>query len=73
MSARKKYKLVHDERMGSPNTTSGPIDCSIIMCTLCQKKSDKTLICPAKLERTDIGAGYDTLGDNLRSFRIVGN
>ena len=35
--------------------------------------SDKTLICPAKSNRTDIGAGYYTFGDKLSSFRSVGN
>ena len=63
--------LVHYERMGSPTTTRGPIDWS--MCTLCREQSDKTLICPAKSKRTDIGAGYDTLGDNLSSCCRVGN
>ena len=67
MSACKKYKLVQDERMGSPTTIPGPIDWSIYV--LCQEHSDTTLICPAKSKRTDIGAGYDTLGDNLSSFR----
>ena len=71
ISAWKKYKLVHDERMGSPTTTHGPINCS--MCALCREQSDKTLICPAKSNRTDIGAGYDTWADNLSSFRSVGN
>ena len=71
MSARKKYELVQGERMGSSTTTPGPIDWSI--CALCQEHSDKTLMCPAKSKRTDIGAGYDALGDNLSSFRSVGN
>ena len=71
MFARKKYKIVHDERMGSPTTTRGPINCS--MCALCREQSDKTLICPVKSNRTDIGAGYDTWADNLSSFRSVGN
>ena len=71
MSARKKYKLGHDERLGSPTTTREPIDWS--MCALCREQSDKTLICPAKSERTDIGAGYDTLCDKFRSFRSVEN
>ena len=57
--------------MGSPTTIPGPIDWS--MCALCQEHSDKTLICPAKSKRTDIGAVYDTLVDNLSSFRSVGN
>ena len=35
--------------------------------SLCKKN------CPAKSERKDIGAGYDTLGDNLSSFGSVGN
>ena len=55
ISARKKYKLVHDERMGSPTTTRGPINCS--MCALCREQSDKTLICPAKSKRRTSGLG----------------
>ena len=63
--------FVHGERMGSPTTTHGPINWSI--CALCQEHLDNPLICPAKLKRTDIGAGYDSaLGDHLRSFRSFG-
>ena len=65
MSVRKKCKLVHGERMGSPPTTPGPIDWSL--CAL-----DKPLVCPANSKRTDIGAGYDSLGDHLTSFRCAG-
>ena len=43
------------------------------VCALGQERSDKPLICPAKSKRKDIGAGYDTLGDNLSSFCSVGN
>ena len=71
MSAGKKYKLVHDEIMGSPTTTPGPIDWS--MCALCREQSDKTVICPAKSNRTDIAAGYDMWADIWSSFRSDGN
>lgn len=40
---------------------------------MCQTHSDKPLTCPAKSKRRDTGAGYDTLADNLSSFRSVGN
>ena len=70
MSARKKCKLVHGEIMGSPPTTPGPIDWSL--CALCQEHLDKPLVCPANSKRTDIGAGYDSLGDHLTSFRCAG-
>ena len=71
MSARKKCKLVQGESLRSSTATLEPIDWSL--CALCQERSDKPLICPAKSKCKDIGAGYDTLGDNLSSFRSVGN
>ena len=71
MFARKKCKLVQGESLRSSTATLEPIDWSL--CALCQERSDKSLICPAKSKRKDIGAGYDTLGDYLSSYRSVGN
>lgn len=72
MSTRKKCKLVHAESFTSPASTDthDPIDWSL--CALCQEPSSKPLNCPAKSKRTDTGAGYVTLGDNLTSFLQLG-
>ena len=72
MSAWKKCKLVRAESITSPATTAthDPIDWSL--CALCQEPSNKPLTCPAKSKRTDNGAGYVTLGDNLKSFHQLG-
>jgi hypothetical protein len=37
-------------------------------CILCQHDNKETLICPAKSTRTDTGAGYKTLAENLIRF-----
>ena len=71
MSASQKCKLSHCESLITPTATPQPIDWSL--CALCQEPSDKPLVCPAKSKRTDIRAGYATLGHNLNSFRSVGN
>uniref|UniRef100_UPI00358E7494 uncharacterized protein n=1 Tax=Myxine glutinosa TaxID=7769 RepID=UPI00358E7494 len=71
MSTRKKCKLVHGETLRSTVDTCQPIDWS--MCALCQEHSDKPMQCPAKSKRTDVGVGYDTLGENLSKFLEVGN
>ena len=39
---------------------------------MCQEPSNKPLRCPAKSLRSDIGTGYDTLGDNLKGFLELG-
>ena len=71
MATRKKCKLIHTDTLNSPSAvTREPIDWSL--CALCQESSDKPLSCPAKSKRTDIGAGYQSLGDNLNSFLKLG-
>ena len=70
---RKKCKLVQADTLILPDSTAtrDPIDWSL--CALCQEPSSKPLHCPANSKRTDIGAGYGTLGDNLKSFLQLGN
>ncbi|GFO27758.1 hypothetical protein PoB_005426300 [Plakobranchus ocellatus] len=72
MSARKKCKLVQAENLIPLATTAtlNPIDWNL--CALCQKPSSKPLNCPAQSKRTDSGAGYVTLGDNLKNFLQLG-
>ena len=38
-------------------------------CVICQKNTEETLQCPAESKRTDVGAGYKTLADNIVRFR----
>ena len=42
-------------------------------CELFQEPSSKCLNCQAKSKSIDIGAGYGTLGDNLKSFFQLGS
>ncbi|GFO12305.1 hypothetical protein PoB_003881000 [Plakobranchus ocellatus] len=72
MSARKKCKLVQAENLIPLATTAtlNPIDWNL--CALCQEPSSKPLNCPAQSKRTDSGAGYVTLGDNLKNILQLG-
>ena len=74
VSTRKKCKLVHAKTLTSSGTTTtsdpDPIDWSL--CALCQEPSNEILKYPAKSLRTDTGAGYDTLGDDLKCFLELG-
>ena len=38
-------------------------------CVICQENTEETLQCPAESQRTDVGAGYKTLADNIVRFR----
>ena len=70
MSSKKKCKLIHDESIRSSTPSPHPIDWSF--CALCQEQTDISLTCPAKSLRTDLGCSYDSLGNNLSSFRDIG-
>lgn len=39
------------------------------LCLFCQTVTSKKLICPANSKRKDLGAGYRSLQENLKSFR----
>jgi hypothetical protein len=73
MSARKRCKLIQDESL-QPSTLTvdhyNNIDWTL--CALCQEPSSQPLQCPANSKRTDVGAGYDSLGDNLEKFQSLG-
>ena len=69
MSSKKKCKLIHGESLRSSTPSPHSIDWSL--CALCQEQTDIPLTCPGKSLRPDIGSSYDTLGNNLSSFRDI--
>ena len=69
MSARKKCKLV-----GAANISDVPVPKPIdwTLCCLCQSVTSDNLICPANSRKSDVGAGYKNIGDNLDEFQQIG-
>ena len=47
-----------------------PFDWSL--CILCQKETKETLQCPACSKRSDLGAGYKSMAENLQGFFDIG-
>lgn len=39
-----------------------------VQCVICQENTEEALQCPAESKRTDVGAGYKTLADNIIRF-----
>lgn len=68
MSARKKFKLVHGAN-SSDFPTPKAIDWTL--CCLCQAATSERLICPARSKKSNIGAGYKSVGDNLATFQQI--
>lgn len=72
MSRQKKFKLSQEPSLGRQSAESlEPIDWTL--CALCQKSTNERLICPANSKRSDIGAGYETLDENLNNFLRAGH
>ena len=69
MPAKKCCKLIQDESLQPSTSTSDHNNIDWNLCALCQKPSSQY---PAKSKRTDVGAGYDSLGDHLETFRSLG-
>jgi hypothetical protein len=42
------------------------------LCIICQVKTNKPLQCPANSKRSDVGSGYKSLADNIKSFQDLG-
>ena len=42
------------------------------LCVICQVKTNEPLQCPANSKRSDVGAGYKSLVDNIKLFHDVG-
>ena len=40
------------------------------LCILCQKQTNQNVQCPSKSERTDVGAGYKIMAENLENFHL---
>jgi len=61
-------KLVFIDQSVSLTTT--PINWNL--CIICQSQTREKLQCPADSLRSDVGCGYDSLGDVLPKFAAVG-
>lgn len=72
MPAKKRCKIVQDDSLQPSTSTVGYPHIDWSRCALCQELSSEPLQCPAKSKRTDVGAGYDRVGDNLTEFRDLG-
>ena len=42
------------------------------LCVLCQESKGEALQCPADSKRSDVGAGYKTLAENIQQFNELG-
>ena len=42
------------------------------LCVVCQGNKNETLQCPINSKRSDIGAGYTTLAENIQQFNQLG-
>ena len=52
------------------NPVFQPLSCfNWKLCVICQVKTNEPLQCPANSKRKDVGAGYKSLSDNIRSFQ----
>ena len=71
----KHFKLFNpqvDNSLTQDRNTSGQIKgTNWGKCALCQKKTTESLQCPANNTRTDFGAGYKTVADNLKKLNDI--
>jgi hypothetical protein len=42
------------------------------LCIICQVKTNEPLQCPANSKRSDVGSGYKSSADNIKSFQDLG-
>ena len=42
------------------------------LCVVCQGSKAETLQCPVETKRSDVGAGYKTLAENIQQFNQLG-
>ena len=74
MAHSKSFKEVNPFESISPRTetTAQPVSIDWKLCVLCQKRKEEILQCPANSKRTDLGAGYKSLAENLLLFNELG-
>jgi len=61
-------------KLVDPRTQPAPVilQADWLKCFLCQEDTNEKLCCPANSKRTDIGAGYTSLADDLIAFHSAG-
>ena len=74
MAHSKNFKQVNPFESISPRTETKaqPVSIDLQLCVLCQERKEESLQCPANSKRTDLGAGYKTLAENLLLFNELG-
>lgn len=74
MPHSKRFKEVNPFESISPRTetTAQHVSIDWNLCVLCQKRKEESLQCPANSKRTDLGAGYKSLAENLLLFIELG-
>ena len=70
MAHSKSFKQVNPFESISPwtETTAQAVSIDWKLYVLCQKRKEESLQCPANSKRTDLGAGYKSLAENLLLF-----
>ena len=74
MAHSKSFKEVNPFESISPRIemTAQHVSIDWKLCVLCQKRKEERLQCPANSKRTDLGAGYKSLAENLLLFIDLG-
>ena len=74
MAHSKSFKQVNPFESISPRTETKaqPVSIDWKLCVLCQERKEESLQCPANSKKTDLGAGYKTLAENLLLFNELG-
>lgn len=65
----KQFKLVDNEDASCSKKTDHPTNWKL--CVLCQKDTSEPLQCPVNSTRSDVGAGYKYVAENLLKFQEI--
>ena len=72
MSA-KQCQFVTPNGVGSTDKVDTAQSTDWSQCIFCQQSTNENLACPAESKRTDVGAGYFTVAENLKRFEDLGS
>ena len=61
-----------EETPPTRNSTSSLLQTNwLLLCTFCQESRNERLACPAESKRQDLGAGYNTLANDIVGFSQI--
>lgn len=72
MAHSKNFKQVNPFESDPSRTEEKSVSINWKLCVLCQQIKQESLQCPANSKRTDLGAGYKSLAENLLLFSDLG-